>query len=209
MSHARTPGVMRTRTVVVIAVALAATLLAACGGDDVGPVEDRVAALASEVDGVEDDLRTVAVDLEALVPEATDRFIEVTAFEIKGTTSRTSLDPPSVDPSTLSDGYGYNAPGFDEGNPDNWRVASYLWNPGQLVAYQGDTLNLHFFILNGNEHVVWVEDPDGNVVADVTEMNRGREYDFVVNAVKPGVYQLICSTHGPTMTAEILVLPRT
>ena len=72
-----------------------------------------------------------------------------------------------------------------------------------------DTLNLHFFILNGNEHTVWVEDPNGTVVTDVTEMNRGREYDFSVSAVEPGVYRLICSTHGPTMTAEILVLPRT
>ena len=195
--------------IVGVALLAIAGLAVACGGDDVGPVEEQVANLAGDVSGVESSLASITDDVAALVPEATDRFIEVTAFEIKGTTSRASLDPPGVDPSTLSLGYGYNAPGFDEGNPDNWRVASYLWNPGQVVAYQDDTLNLHFFILNGNEHTVWVEDPNGTVVTDVTEMNRGREYDFSVSAVEPGVYRLICSAHGPTMTAEILVLPRT
>ena len=97
---------------------------------------------------------------------------------------------------------------YDLDNPDKWQVASYMWTPGQMVARQGDTLGLHVFVLNGNTHETWIEDPDGNIVSNVVVMNRGREYDFSVSLEKAGVYRLICSTHAPTMTAEIVVLPR-
>ncbi len=179
-----------------LAMASAAVLLAACSSDgDVGPVEDRVSAVES--------------DLAALLPPPTEHFIEVTAFEVKGATSASDLAPPDVDPSTLSDGFGYKAPGeYDPDNPDQWQVASYMWTPGQMVAYQGDTMNLHFFVLNGNEHQVWIEGPDGETVVDETEMNRGREYNMSVSLASAGVYRLICNNHEPTMTAEIVVLPR-
>ena len=179
-----------------LGVLLAATLLAACsGGEDVGPVEDRVSSIEGE--------------LAALLPPPTEHLIEVTAFEVKGSTSTEDLAPPEVDPSTLSDGFGYKAPGqYEPEEPDKWQVASYMWLPGQMVAYQGDTMNLHFFVLNGNEHTVWIEGPDGETVVDETEMNRGREYNMTASLPSAGVYRLICTNHEPTMTAEILVLPR-
>ncbi len=40
------------------------------------------------------------------------------------------------------------------------------------------------------------------------EMNRGRVYNQTVTVSQPGVYRLICNTHEPSMTAEIVVLPR-
>ncbi len=151
----------------------------------------------------------VEAALAALLPPPTNHLIEVTAFEVKGSTSVDDLAPPDVDPSTLSAGFGYKAPGdYDPDNPDKWQVASYMWTPGQLVARQGDTLDLHVFVLNGNTHETWIEDPDGNIVGDVVVMNRGREYDLSASLEKAGVYRLICSTHAPTMTAEIVVLPR-
>ena len=179
-----------------LAMAVGAVLVVACtSGGDVGPVEDRVGAIEG--------------NLAALLPPPTEHFIEVTAFEVKGATSANDLAPPSVDPSTLSDGFGFKAPGeYDPDNPDKWQVASYMWLPGQMVAYQGDTLNLHFFVLNGNEHQVWIEGPDGETVVDETEMNRGREYNMSVSLATAGVYRLICNNHEPTMTAEIVVLPR-
>jgi len=45
------------------------------------------------------------------------------------------------------------------------------------------------------------------VVAPQT-LNRGREYQIRFTADKPGIYSLICDTHAPTMTANILVLPK-
>ncbi len=141
-------------------------------------------------------------------PDATTRTIQITAFEIKGSTSAADLAPPSVDPSGLSDGYGFKGVGTYEADSDKWQVASYMWSPGQVTAFQGDTLDLNFFVLNGNEHETWIEGPDGETVLDEVEMNRGREYQISVQVTKPGVYRLICNTHEPTMTAEIVVLPR-
>jgi plastocyanin len=137
----------------------------------------------------------------------TDRLIEVTGLEIKGTTSTEDLAVPEVDPETLSAGFGYDAPGFDEDSPDNWRVASYIWSPGNMTAFQGDSIDLHTFILNGNSHNVWVEAPDGSKVVEDIEMNRGRDYNLKFEATQAGVYKFICSTHAPTMTADIVVLP--
>ncbi len=166
-----------------------------------------VACDAGADDG--DTAAEVEAALAALLPPPTTHLIEVTAFEVKGSTSAKDLAPPDVDPSTLSAGFGYKAPGdYDADNPDKWQVASYMWTPGQMVARQGDTLDLHVFVLNGNTHETRIEDPDGNIVGNVVVMNRGREYSLSASLDKAGVYRLICSTHAPTMTAEIVVLPR-
>ena len=179
------------------ALALALTLTFAFAACDDGESDDS--DIAAEVQAA----------LAALVPPPTTHLIEVTAFEVKGSTSLNDLAPPDVDPSTLSAGFGYKAPGdYDADNPDKWQVASYMWLPGQMVANQGDTLDLHVFVLNGNTHETRIEDPDGNIVGDIVVMNRGREYDLSASLESAGVYRLICSTHAPTMTAEIVVSPR-
>lgn len=164
-----------------LATLLVVPLVAACGGGD------------SYVDSI---------------PAPTTRTVQITAFEIKGSTHASELAPPSVDPSDLSDGYGFKTVGVYEADSDKWQVASYMWSPGEVTAFQGDKLNLNFFVLNGNKHEVWVEGPDGETVIDEVEMNRGREYQISLTVTKPGVYRLICNTHEPTMTAEIVVLPR-
>lgn len=172
------------RLVVPLLLALAAAtllLLAACGDDDDGG--------------------GISIPI-------TDRLIEVTGFEVKGTTNTNDLAVPEVDPETLSAGYGYDAPGFDAEEPNDWRVASYMWTPGNMVAFQGDSIDLHTFILNGNSHSVSVESPDGSKLVETIEMNRGRTYNLEFEASEPGVYKLVCSTHGPTMTAEIVVIPQ-
>ncbi len=171
-----------------LAVLLVAAVAVGCGDDD---DDDGGDGLASRI------------------PPATERLIEVTILEVKGATSANDLAPPDIDPSTLSDGFGYKAPGvYDADNPDKWQVASYMWNQANIVAFEDDVLNLHIFVLNGNEHDVWIEGPDGETVVEELEMNRGREYDISLKPTKAGVYRLICNTHEPTMTADILVLPR-
>ena len=110
-----------------------------------------------------------------LIPDATTRTVQITAFEIKGSTSAADLAPPSVDPADLSDGYGFKGVGTYEADSDKWQVASYMWSPGEVTAFQGDTLDLNFIVLNGNEHEVWIEGPDGERVLDETEVDRGRE----------------------------------
>ncbi len=84
--------------------------LAACNGgtDD---------AIADEHDTAAE----VEAALAALLPPPTNHLIEVTAFEVKGSTSIADLAPPDVDPSTFSAGFGYKAPGeYDADDPDKW-----------------------------------------------------------------------------------------
>lgn len=196
----------RLRLAVPLLLALAAGLLvlSACSSG----------ASEEDLEEVQADVAAIQADIEALDPHAptsvgpVDRVIEVTAFEVKGTTNTDDLAVPEVDPETLSTGYGYKAPGFDDESPNNWRVASYMWTPGNMIAFQGDSIDLHTFILNGNSHNVWVEAPDGTKVVEDIEMNRGRAYNLKFEASQAGVYKLVCSTHGPTMTADIVVIPQ-
>lgn len=64
------------------------------------------------------------------------------------------------------------------------------------------------FVVNGDEHEVWVNDPDGATVVPKARWQRGREYQMRFVAEKPGAYQLLCSDHAPSMTATFYVLPR-
>ncbi len=132
---------------------------------------------------------------------------DVNIIEIKGATD--GIDPPSVDPATLSTGYKFKPPGeYDAENADKWQVSSYMFSPAALVAAQGDKITLRTFVLNGDNHVTWLTGPDGSRIAgtDVT-MNRGRQYDVTFTADQAGYYTWHCADHAPTMSAQILVLP--
>lgn len=129
----------------------------------------------------------------------------LTGVEWKGTTSADSLAPPEVDPTALSAGYRFKQIGFDSENPQNWQVASYVWTPGSMVVNQGDLVKLSAFIVNGDHHASRLIAPDGSVLQTL-EMERGREYKLSFVATQPGTYRLLCDTHGPSMTANILSL---
>ncbi len=156
-----------------------------------GVSEERVAALESKIGKVSDSVKV--------------RNYYVTGVEWKGYTS--GILPPTVNPKDLSDGYGFYPLGVD-GNPERWGVGAYVWTPASMIAYEGDKINLTIFILNGDKHTTWIEDPDGGEATQDAEMNRGREYKVSFTAGKPGTYVLHCDEHDPTMTAYIQVLPR-
>ncbi len=133
----------------------------------------------------------------------------MTVAEIKGSTTTDKLALPNVNPGDLSKGYGYTPPSDHDKNAlHRWEVSSYMLSPGSVTVQQGTTVILNVFVVNGDEHEVQVFSPDGSVVIPKTTWNRGREYRLSIVAEKVGTYQLICSTHAPTMTAAILVLPR-
>jgi plastocyanin len=83
-----------------------------------------------------------------------------------------------------------------------------MFSPGFVTVRQGDTVNLTAFVVNGDEHEVWVTDPRGREVVAKTKWNRGRQYEVSFVAEKVGPYQLTCSSHAPTMAATFLVIPR-
>ena len=132
-----------------------------------------------------------------------DVTFDLSVIEIKGATD--GIDAPSVDPTTLSLGYGYKPPGeYDAENPAKWQVATYMFNDTSLSVVEGDDVTLRIFGINGDAHEMWVEAPDGTKVTDVVTLNRGRELTLEFTAEELGHYKVICSTHAPTMTADIL-----
>lgn len=133
----------------------------------------------------------------------------VRLVEIKGSTSADKLAPPTVNPKDLSKGYEFKGPGVaDTAAPQRWEVSSYLFVPAWVTVRQGDEIVLTAFVVNGDEHEVWVNDPDGATVVPKARWQRGREYQMRFVAEKPGAYQLLCSDHAPSMTATFYVLPR-
>jgi len=139
----------------------------------------------------------------------TAHTIFVTGMEVKGATTADKLAPPAVNPQDLSKGYGFKAPGAaDKNDPKKWEVASYVFAPAFVTVRQGDTVNLTVFLVNGDEHEVWVTGPDGRRVVPATKWNRGRQYEVSFLADQPGTYQLMCSSHAPSMAATFLVVPR-
>jgi plastocyanin len=135
--------------------------------------------------------------------------IFMTAVELKGSTTTEKLAPPAIDPGELSKGYGFKGPGeADKTAPQRWEVASYTFAPSFITVQQGDTVTLTAFVVNGDHHDVAVLAPDGQVVVPTAIWQRGREYQVSFVAETMGTYHLKCFAHAPTMTANILVLPR-
>ena len=169
---------MKKAILIISLLLLAGVVLTACGGE------------------------TGAVGLE---PK--EVVFDVNVIEIKGATD--GIEAPSVDPASLSTGYKFKPPGeYDSENPAKWQVSSYMFSPAAFVVGQGDEVTLRTFVLNGDNHVTWLEAPDGSRVSgtDVT-MNRGRQYEVSFSADQPGYYTWKCADHSPTMSAQILVLP--
>jgi plastocyanin len=143
----------------------------------------------------------------AQLRQSTTHTIALTVLEVKGSTTIDKLAPPAVSPADLSKAYGYKAPGqADHGTPAKWEVSSYLFAPSVVTIRRGDTVRLTVFVVNGDEHEVSVAGPDGQRIMGSAKWNRGHEYHLEFVATTPGTYQLICSTHAPTMAATFIAL---
>ncbi len=131
---------------------------------------------------------------------------DIELIEIKGATD--GISAPEVDPATLSAGYRYKAPGdYDADNPAKWQVSTYMFSPGAMTIAKGDDVTLRMFGINGDEHDIWVEAPDGTLAVPSFTVNRGREVSVDFEATQTGHYKIFCGTHGPTMTADIMAIP--
>ncbi len=142
-------------------------------------------------------------------PPAAERVFYVNAIEVKGGTTTDALAAPEIDPESLARAFGYKEPGvYDSSDPNKWQVASYQFNPSALTVFQGDTVKLVLFVVNGDVHADRIEDPDGQIVVAEQTHNRGRQYTMSFVAEEAGVYQLRCKEHAEAMRLLITVIPR-
>src|SRR5260370_4410517 len=72
----------------------------------------------------------------------------ISAVEFKGSTTNDKLGPPRADPSKMSRGYTYTAPGkADPSAPHPWEVATYQFTPAFSSAQQDTSTTLTAFLL--------------------------------------------------------------
>lgn len=102
---------------------------------------------------------------------------------------------------TLPEGGGYMLdPPNERGN---WRIETYVFDPSQIVVYEGDQVTLNILGVRGGVHNISVS---GYV--DEFELHRGELRTVTFTADRAGTIDFICSIHQPTMHGQILVLPR-
>lgn len=126
-----------------------------------------------------------------------EQTIYMSAIEPKGTTN---VEKEAFPAEALPPGGGY---ALKEPNEDgNWVVETYVWLPGEVTVREGDEVNLQILGVNGALHTAFIEDYDVEF-----EVTRGALTEVSFTADKPGIYQIFCTIHQPSMTGRLIVLP--
>jgi plastocyanin len=129
---------------------------------------------------------------------AEKRVFTIAAVEPKGGAT-VDKEPFPTEALPAGGGYVLNKP--DSNN--RWEVSTYLWTPGQIIVNEGDEVTLEFVGINGAAHPTSIKGFDKSFV-----LKRGTVTRVSFVADNPGVFPIECHTHRPSMTAEIIVLPR-
>jgi plastocyanin len=130
--------------------------------------------------------------------QATERTIYMEAVEPKGSANVEEEPFPTA---PLPEGGGYVLEEPDE--EGNWVVETYTWAPDQIVVYEGDTINLEIIGINGAQHESFIEE-----YVDSFVVERGKIASLSFTADTAGVFRIVCTTHQPSMTGALVVLPR-
>lgn len=125
------------------------------------------------------------------------RTVWVAAVEFKGTADAGKEPFPAEEPPP---GQGIRLMPPRRGK---WETEAYRWDPGLIVAYQGDELDLHFWGVNGDVHPAEIEGYGQRFT-----VRRGRLTRVRLVADKVGLFRIVCHTHAPSMVSQLLVLPR-
>ena len=149
----------------------------------------------------------VAVVLASLISAAAwtspawaeKRFFTVLAVEPKG---GTTVDKEPYPTSPLPQGGGYVIAQPDA-RTSRWEVSAYVWQPSQIIVNEGDEVTLEFVGINGAAHPTSIAAFGQNFV-----VNRGQAHRITFTADKAGIFGIICSTHKPSMSGELVVMPK-
>lgn len=128
--------------------------------------------------------------------EKETRVIYMTAVEPKGGSDKLPFPEEK-----LPEGGGYFMNEPDENG--RWEVGTYRWEPGLVVAYEGEKVELHILGVNGNVHHSTITGYDIDFVVE-----RGKVTVVEFKADRPGIFDIVCHDHLPTMQTQLLVLPR-
>jgi plastocyanin len=128
----------------------------------------------------------------------TNRTFYINTVEPEGSANIAEEPFPNSTP-PAGGGYELNPP--DE--QGNWEIETYVFDPSQIVVYEGDQVTLNILGVNGRVHDISV-----NGYVEAFELHRGELRTVTFTADRAGTIDFICSIHQPTMHGQILVLPR-
>lgn len=128
----------------------------------------------------------------------TKRSITIAAVEPKGSAA---VEKEAFPKDELPPGGGYVLVAPDKNG--SWGVETYRWDTSTIVVNQGDEVTLELIGVNGKEHAGSIEGYNINFA-----VKRGQLTKVSFTADKPGIFKFLCSTHMPSMTADLVVLAR-
>lgn len=126
------------------------------------------------------------------------KTIFLSAVEYKGSAEASKEPVPAT---TLPAGGGYVLK-QPAGDPPKWEVEAYAWAPGSFTVVEGDQVTLQIVGVNGGSHEAELKGHGKTFT-----VKRGAASTVAFTAGAPGIYDLVCKTHGPNMTAQMVVLP--
>jgi len=150
------------------------------------------AAAATAVAGFATSLQPVPAAAQAT------RTIYMAAVEPKGGTGVSSEPFPTA---ALPGGGGYVLKAPD--STGRWEVSTYQWQPGFVVAREGEQVTLEIIGINGADHVSALPP-----FVEKFTVKRGQITRVSFTANRAGVFPILCVNHQPSMTGYLTILPR-
>jgi len=136
-----------------------------------------------------------SVSSQTATTAGTKRTIHMSAVEYKGSTDVVKEPFPTV-AAPAGGGYLLKAPA-----DGRWENSTYRFEPGLIVANQGDEVELRIWGVNGAKHDTTIEGHDRAFV-----VRRGQLTTVTFKADKPGIFRIVCHDHQPSMETQLLVL---
>ena len=131
------------------------------------------------------------------------RQIYMSAVEWKGSSNVSKEAFPT---SPLPSGGGYER--FEPGNAElagqasgTWAIETYRFDTAVVAACKGERVVLKIFGVNAKSHEITIPDFD----KDFT-VYRGQLATSVFKVKETGIFPIICITHKPSHTADLIVL---
>jgi hypothetical protein len=149
-------------------------------------------AVAAAVFGV------VALGCGSSPAAAEKRVFTIAAVEPKGNTTA-DKEPFPIEPLPTGGGYVLERPD----QTGRWGVEVYVWQPSQIIVNQGDEVTLEFVGINGRSHPVTISGYGKSF-----NLKRGHVQRVTFTADKAGIFRFNCGAHMPSMTGELVVMPK-